>query len=97
MAITEAGDAAITADVGGGWRLWPTLDGTRPPVVLDAAAPEGMALGCDGDGLVAGVLDKAGAIELIRMTRDGAVLGRARLPAEPGFDDLGSGAACRPD
>ncbi len=88
VAITEAADAAITADDGGGWRLWPTLDGTRPPVVLHASAPRRVVLGRDGAGLVAGVLDDAGAIELIRMTRDGAVVGRARLPADPGFADL---------
>jgi hypothetical protein len=34
------------------------------------------------------VLDQAGAIELIRMARDGAMTGRVRLPAEPGFDDV---------
>jgi hypothetical protein len=88
VAITEAGDAAISFDEGGGWRLWPALDGTREPVVLQASAPRRVALGRDGDGLVAGVLDDAGAIELIRMTRVGAVIGRARLGADPGFDEL---------
>jgi len=93
VAITEAADAAITVDAGGGWRLWPALDGTRPPVVLHGSAPRRFVLGRDGDGraargLVAGVLDEAGAIELVRATRDGVVTGRARLPADPGFDDL---------
>ncbi len=90
VAITEAADAAITADDGGGWRLWPALDGTRPPVILHASAPRRVVLGRTGDGggLVAGVLDEAGAIELIRMTRDGVVTGRARLGADPGFDAL---------
>src|SRR5689334_9999844 len=37
VAITEAGDAAISFDEGGGWRLWPALDGTREPVVLQAS------------------------------------------------------------
>jgi len=88
VAITEAADAAITADEGGGWRLWPTLDGGREPVALQAPAPAQVVLGRDGEGLLAAVLDKAGAIELIRASRDGVVTGRARLPAEPGFDDL---------
>src|SRR5262245_60147358 len=34
VAVADTGDAALTADVLGELRLWPTLDGTREPVVV---------------------------------------------------------------
>lgn len=90
VAITEAGDAALTADDGGGWRLWPALDPQRahPPIVIEATpAPRHAVLGrADGGGLVAAVIDETGALELLRFTREGALAGRAQLPPDPGFE-----------
>ena len=44
VAITEKADAALSFDNLLGIRLWPTLDGTRPPVPVTANAPRQLAL-----------------------------------------------------
>ncbi|HEY0252478.1 MAG TPA: hypothetical protein VGC41_13175, partial [Kofleriaceae bacterium] len=39
IAVTDDGTAAITSDRTGSTRLWPTLDGTREPIVIHTASP----------------------------------------------------------
>jgi hypothetical protein len=87
-AITEQGDAALTADNIGTLRLWPTLDGRRPPVPIAAVAPADLSLGHAGDDLVAGILDEAGTVRVLRLGRDGTIRKRAQLPAEPTIQQL---------
>ncbi len=82
LAAAEEGDAAITSDELNGIRLWPSLDGTRPPVPVESAEAEQLALFHDGRDLVAVVLDTAGSVSLIRLGRDGSVRGRAQLPGD---------------
>src|SRR4051812_37311250 len=59
IAITEEADAALTFDTILGVRLWPTLDGTRPPVPVSADAPDKLALAHSGRDLLAAILDAA--------------------------------------
>src|SRR4051794_28658465 len=73
LAVTDAGDAALTADTFDELRFWPTLDGSREPVVVRGSAARELALGRDGDGFVAAILDDARRMELIRLGPDGAV------------------------
>ncbi len=82
VAMTDEGDAAVTADAGERLRIWPTLDGTHEPVVLTGGAPRHLAIARDGVTLVIAILDTAGNLELVRADRDGRVLGRARPPGE---------------
>lgn len=83
LAVAEEGDAAITSDEINGIRLWPSLDGTRPPVpVASSSQAEQLALFHDSRDLVAAVLDSAGTVSLIRLGRDGSVRGRAQLPGD---------------
>src|SRR5690606_33907904 len=86
LAVTEAGDAALTFDDIGGARLWPALDGSRTPVPLSVVAPRELAVSHAGGDVLAGVLDEAGAIDLLRLGRDGSVRGRVQLPAEVAYE-----------
>jgi hypothetical protein len=89
IAITDEADAAITTDNLGAVRLWPTLDGSRQPVVVAAPSPPGeMALVHDGRDLVAALLDDGGAITLMRLGADGSVRGHAQLTAETEFEEI---------
>jgi hypothetical protein len=88
IAVTEAGDAALTVDGAFSVRLWPTLDGTREPVIVRAAAADQIALGRDPDGLYAAALDRVGGLELLRFADDGSVRSRVTVPAEPAFVEL---------
>lgn len=83
IAITEHGDAALTADSFSEIRLWPTLDGTHEPVVVHGPSPTQLALGRDREGLFAAILDEAGGVELLRFDASGVLLGRAQLPMGP--------------
>ncbi|HWO21564.1 MAG TPA: hypothetical protein VNO30_22500 [Kofleriaceae bacterium] len=83
VALTDAGDAALTADALGALRLWLALDGTREPLVVRGGPVRQLALGRDGGELVAALLDPAGGLELLRFDAAGAVRGRARVPADP--------------
>ena len=44
VAVTDAGDAAISFDNQLGVRLWPSLDGTRPPIPLTVEAPRHLSI-----------------------------------------------------
>jgi hypothetical protein len=88
VAVTEQGDAALTFDNVGGVRLWPALDGTRPPVPVSMIAPVELALAHAGDDLLAASLDEAGAIDLLRLGRDGAVRSRVQLPADVAYEQV---------
>jgi hypothetical protein len=82
LGITVDGLAAATADRVGGIRLWPVLDGTREPVVIQGTSPRAIALLRDGDGFAIGMLDAAGGVRVVRTTAAGAVVGRASARGE---------------
>jgi hypothetical protein len=82
LAITEEADAAISFDLLLGMRLWPTLDGTRPPVPISANAPKELSISHAGRDLLAVILDDAGAVQTLRLGLDGSVRGKASLPGE---------------
>src|SRR5690349_1181413 len=72
LGVTVDGLAAATADRLGGIRLWPVLDGTREPVVIQGTPPRAIALLRDGDGdgggFAIGMLDAAGGVRVVRTT-----------------------------
>lgn len=83
VAVTVAGDAALSADSSHGVRLWPALDGSREPVPLSAGAEiKQLALVRDGRELVAIVRDAAGAVTLVRCAEDGRAGTRAQLASD---------------
>lgn len=82
VAALEDGSAALTADSIGELRLWPTLDGKRPPVPVDAPSPTQLALATAGSELLAAIRDHAGGVTLLRLDRDGTPRGRMTLASD---------------
>jgi len=88
VAVTEQGDAAVTLDNIGGLRLWPALDGSREPVPFSINGAAGLAIAHAGSELLVGVLDEAGAVQLLRFSRTGVLHGRAQIPGEVAIESL---------
>lgn len=76
LALTDDGTVAATSDARRSVRLWPTLDGTREPVVLTMRSPATLAITRAGDEVVIAGLDDAGQLELLRTTANGESLRR---------------------
>ena len=93
IAVTDDASAAFTLDDNNDLRFWPTLDGTREPVVVRGRPAIELAIAHERDGYVAALLDTASGIEIVRLAKDGATRGRQLLPAEPGFVEVAAGAA----
>lgn len=89
VAVTDQGDAALTADSDGAVRLWPSFDGKHEPVVIAATPVSQLAIARLGDGFLIALLDRAGGIVLRRHRRDGMPIDQVALPPEPGFDQVG--------
>jgi hypothetical protein len=85
VTVTPDGSAALTVDELGGARLWPALDGSREPLVVDLPEPRDFALGARADGYTAVVLDAAGGLIVTSLDSDGRTRAHATLPAEPAF------------
>jgi len=86
VAVSPDGNAALTVDDIDGLRLWPTLDGTLEPRVVDLVRPKAMALGKLGaDKFVAAVLDDVGGLVIATIDGDGRTSQRATIGPDPGF------------
>jgi hypothetical protein len=83
VAVTDAGDAAVTADRDGALRLWPALDGSREPIAVTGQSPRAIEVAREGDGFVIANHDAANGVELVRLDPRGGVRSRARIAAEP--------------
>ena len=79
LAVTADGRAAVSGDVTGGLRLWPTLDGTREPIVVKAPVAVSLAIAYDGSGFAIAVTDAANRVELVCIDTRGAVRSRRQL------------------
>ena len=88
VAVTDAGDAAVTADATGAMRLWPALDGTREPVVVTGPRPHALEIARDFDGYVIANRDAARGLELLRLDARGVVRTRVQIAAEPAVDQV---------
>ncbi len=95
VAVTEEASAAVSVDDQGGVRLWPALDGTLEPRIVDLPAPRAIAIAADRRGFVLAAIDAAGGLVLQVVDRDGLTVQRASLAADPAFDRVeltGAGA-----
>jgi hypothetical protein len=88
VAVTEQGDAAVSLDNIGGLRLWPALDGSREPVPFSVNGADALAISHAGDELLVGVLDQAGAVQLLRFSRTGVLHGHIQVPGDIAIDQL---------
>lgn len=92
LAVTAGGTAAMSCDELGGVRLWPTLDGSAEPRVVDLPHPRALALGADPRGFLVTMIDDVGGLVIQVIDRDGLTLQRASLAAEPAFMGLAMSA-----
>jgi len=83
LAVTPDGTAAITQDELGGIRLWPALDGSTEPRLVDLPQTRGLAIGPDPRGFVVAALDQVGGLVIQVVDRDGIALQRASLRGDP--------------
>jgi hypothetical protein len=88
IAVTREGDAALTVDDRDGMRLYATLDGTRPPVVVDLPPELRLVLAHRGDAFAVALRDSAGGLVLATLDRDGRTLTRTAIDSDPRVDGL---------
>jgi len=85
LAVTADGTAAITSDDLGGHRLWPALDGSLEPRVVELPSPSQLAIKREPKGFLIALIDEAGGLVLQQIDLDGLLLQRASLPIEPTY------------
>ena len=93
LAVTPNGTAAVSVDELGGVRLWPTLDGTSEPRIVDLPVPRQIAVMPERRGFLIAMLDEVGALVLEVVDKDGVGIQRANPPSEPAFKGIGITAA----
>lgn len=82
VAVTDDGDAAITFDNMLGVRLWPTLDGSRPPIPLTVEAPRKVSIAHEGRDLLVAIMSDAGSVRVMQLGHDGRVRSSVSLPGQ---------------
>lgn len=80
VALSADGKGALTRDVVGGTRLWPTLDGEREPVVVPIRAPQSFALAKNDTGWTIFCVDASGGAKIFTSDAKDAVTSRGELP-----------------
>lgn len=89
LALSPDGRIAISADELGGVRLWPTLDGTQEPRIVEMPQPIQLAVGRRQGGYTAAVRDHAGGVYIAKLDEAIRQLSHATLPAEPAVTWIG--------
>lgn len=88
LAVTPDATAVVSVDELGGARLWPALDGSIEPRVVDLPAPRQLAITRDPKGFLIAMLDEVGYLVLTVVDQDGVRLSRATPPADPAYKGL---------
>lgn len=83
VAVTPEGDSAIAFDQLGGARLWPTLDGSLEPRVVELPRPRKLLAIRDPRGFAIALIDEAGALAIHTVDREGVTLGVSMTSTEP--------------
>ena len=87
VAVSSDGTAAITRDLMGGVRLWPSLDGSMEPRIVPVASPAALSIERRGDDLVAAIVDGSGAGHIVVLGKDGALKAHG-VPVDPAVVSL---------
>ncbi|MBL0213796.1 MAG: hypothetical protein IPQ07_07930 [Myxococcales bacterium] len=85
LAVTPDGAAAVSVDELGGVRLWPTLDGSVEPRIVDLPVPRQLAVMPEPRGFVIAMLDEVGSLVIEVVDKDGLGVQRANPPSDPAF------------
>ncbi|HEY6036615.1 MAG TPA: hypothetical protein VIV58_20200, partial [Kofleriaceae bacterium] len=85
LAVTSDGTAAITADETGGMRLWPKLDGTREPCVVELPSPRALAIAKHGSGFFIAWIDSASSLSLAELDDSGRTTRRGAIAQDADF------------
>ena len=88
VVVDAGGKSALTRDVLGEWRIWPTLDGTMPSQRLPIDSAIDAVLAPAKGGFVVASIDAADGLEVLRLGADGTTAKRMRLPPDPGADNM---------
>lgn len=85
VALSPDGASALTVDELGGARLWPTLDGTQEPRVVELPFAKQLALAPHATGFTAVVLDEVGGLYVAKLDREGRTLSHTTHGIDPAF------------
>jgi hypothetical protein len=88
LAVTADGTAAITADETGGMRLWPKLDGTREPCVVELPAPRSLAIAHHHDAFFVAWIDSANSLALAELDDRGRTIRHGAIAQDADFRGL---------
>jgi hypothetical protein len=83
VVVERAGTAAVTIDHLGDVRLWPSLDGTQPPVALPFHGALALDVARTPGWLAVGAIDPSGAAHLYRFSAVGGLIDVVDVPAVP--------------
>lgn len=83
LALSPDGTTALSADELGGVRLWPALDGSQEPRIVDMPQPAQLAVGRLADHVAAVALDESGGLYIAKLDAAGRQLSHTTLPGEP--------------
>nr|MBA3458544.1 hypothetical protein [Deltaproteobacteria bacterium] len=82
------GTAAVSVDELGGVRLWPALDGSAEPRIVDLPTPRQVAILPDARGFLIAMLDEVGSLVLEVVDKDGLSVQRARPASDPAYKGI---------
>jgi len=88
LALAPDGTAAITADDTGGMRLWPKLDGTREPRVVELPSPRSLAIARHHDAFFVAWIDTANNLALADLDDRGRTLRHGAVAQDAEFVGL---------
>ena len=88
LALTADGKVALSVDELGGARLWPALDGTQEPRVVDLPESKRVAIARHGDGFMVSAIDDAGNLAFIDIDAGGLTRAHATIDGDPAFVGL---------
>lgn len=86
IAVTSDGKAALTSDDLGGLRLWPAVDGTHEPMVVNLPRAKEMAIASTSDGqFLVGLRDEPGGLVVARLDAGGRTVAHGSIGPDPAF------------
>ncbi len=85
LTATIEGDAALSFDDLGSTRLWPALDGTQEPKLVELPSAKELALAHRTDGFTAVARDETGGLYIAKLDVQGRTLSHVTLGVDPPF------------